>query len=57
MSIKELIALAAAEYAGGVAADGSVEVPIEYRDSWGFAETARIRAETLAAGDDGRRAT
>lgn len=51
LSIRELVALAAAEYDGGVD-DGKVEMAIEYRDSWGFLETARMRAAALAAGDD-----
>lgn len=52
MSIKELVSLAAAEYEGGVEAEGEVEIPIEYRDSWGFLETARSRAKAIAQGDD-----
>ena len=36
---------------GGVE-DGTVGIPIEYRDSWGFYETARLRAEALAASGD-----
>lgn len=51
MSLHELMLLAAAEYEGGVDA-GKVEVPIEYRDSWGFYVTARARAEEMAAGGD-----
>jgi len=51
LSVHELIKLAAAEYDGGVS-DGVVEIPIEFRDSWGFYETARTRAAALAAGGD-----
>ncbi|MFV0513726.1 MAG: hypothetical protein ACK5MY_08885 [Jhaorihella sp.] len=51
VSIKDLLALAHAEYEGGVD-DGEVEVPIEFRDSWGFYETARHRAERMAADSD-----
>lgn len=48
VSIKDLLTLAHAEFEGGVDA-GRVEVPIEYRDSWGFYETARTRTKALAA--------
>ena len=51
MSIRDLVALAEAEYEGGVE-DGHVEMAIEYRDSWGFWETARQRALAMAAGGD-----
>ncbi|MEZ5715296.1 MAG: hypothetical protein R3D85_09085 [Paracoccaceae bacterium] len=51
LSIRELMLLAAAEYEGGVEADGQIGMAIEYRDSWGFYATARARAEALAAGD------
>jgi hypothetical protein len=51
MSVHELIKLAAAEYEGGVT-EGAVDIVIEYRDSWGFYETARARAERLARGTD-----
>ena len=51
VSIKDLLALSHAEYEGGVD-DGEVEVPIEFRDSWGFYETARLRAEAMAADSD-----
>ena len=51
LSIRELVALAAAEYEGGVA-DGSVELAIEYRDSWGFLEVAKMRASDLVMGED-----
>ena len=46
-----LMQLAAAEYEGGVS-EGKVELPIEYRDSWGFYEVAKRRAEAMAGGDD-----
>ncbi|WP_197915789.1 hypothetical protein [Thiosulfatihalobacter marinus] len=48
MSIKDMVALAAADYAGGVAGDGAVDIAIEYRDSWGFYNVARARAQALA---------
>lgn len=48
ISIRDLLALAHAEYQGGVEA-GTVEVPIEYRDSWGFYEVARLRVAALAS--------
>lgn len=51
MSVHDLVELATAEFEGGVDA-GEVIVPIEYRDSWGFYETARARAEAFAASDD-----
>jgi hypothetical protein len=51
MSLRDLMALAAAEYEGGVT-DGQVELDMEYRDSWGFYETARKRAEALVANTD-----
>lgn len=51
LSLRELVMLAAAEYEGGVD-DGRVEAAIEYRDSWGFLETAKTRARALAEGDD-----
>lgn len=51
MSVRDLMALAAAEYEGGVT-DGRVEAGMEFRDSWGFYETARGRAEALAAAAD-----
>ncbi|MCI2400281.1 hypothetical protein [Aliiroseovarius subalbicans] len=51
LAIRNLVALAAAEYEGGVD-EGRVEVAIEYRDSWGFLETARHRAQLLADGAD-----
>lgn len=51
ISLHDLLDLAAVEYAGGVW-EGVVEVPIEYRDSWGFVETVRGRAAALAASDD-----
>lgn len=51
MSLRDLVTLAAAEYDGGVS-EGAVEVPIEYRDSWGFYETARVRALRFAEGGD-----
>lgn len=51
LAIKDLLVLAHAEYEGGVT-EGSVEVPIEYRDSWGFYETARRRTAALAVDPD-----
>lgn len=48
MSIKDLLAVAAADYEGGVY-EGKVDAPQEYRDAWGFVETARTRADALAA--------
>lgn len=51
MSLHDLMSLAAAEYDGGVS-DGAVELAIEYRDSWGFYETARARAEGFTGSDD-----
>lgn len=51
LSVHDLIKLASAEYEGGVDA-GEVIAPIEFRDSWGFYETARARAEGFAASDD-----
>lgn len=52
ISVHDLIELAAAEYEGGVDA-GEVVMAIEYRDSWGFFETARVRAEAFTqSGDD-----
>lgn len=51
MSIHDLMTLAAAEYEGGVE-DGHVELDMEYRDSWGFFETARQRAMAMAASED-----
>lgn len=51
MSIHDLIALASAEYEGGVD-EGTVIVPIEFRDSWGFYETAKARAEAFARNAD-----
>ncbi len=51
MSLHDLVTLAAAEYDGGVS-EGVVELPIEFRDSWGFYETARARAEGYAAHAD-----
>lgn len=50
-SLHDLMSLAAAEYDGGVA-NGTVDVAIEYRDSWGFYSTAKSRAEVLARSDD-----
>lgn len=51
MSLKDLMALSAAEYGGGVE-EGAVEIPIEYRDSWGFYETARERAVSMSQSGD-----
>jgi hypothetical protein len=51
ISIQDLLTLAHAEYQGGVD-QGEVVLAIEYRDSWGFYETARRRAEALAADAD-----
>jgi len=51
MSIKDLLAVAGADYEGGVY-EGKVEAPQEYRDAWGFVETARTRATALAASAD-----
>lgn len=51
LSIRDLLALAAAEYEGGVE-DGIVTLGMEYRDSWGFYETARMRAAALAEASD-----
>ena len=51
ISLHDLLNLAAVEYEGGVY-EGTVDVPIEYRDSWGFAVTVRDRAKALAEGDD-----
>ena len=51
-SLQDLITLAAAEYEGGVEDDGTVELAIEYRDSWGFYEVARQRAAAMAASGD-----
>ena len=50
-SLRDLVALAAAEYDGGVEA-GKVELAIEYRDSWGFYEVARQRAAAMSASDE-----
>lgn len=55
ISIKDLLTLAHAEYEGGAEA-GTVDIPIEYRDAWGFYETARLRAVALAAEPDTARA-
>ena len=51
MSIKDLTALATAEFEGGVS-EGTVEADIEFRDSWGFYETARQRALVLSTSAD-----
>ncbi|MDU8925993.1 hypothetical protein RXV86_01210 [Alisedimentitalea sp. MJ-SS2] len=51
LSIRELVALAAAEYEGGVD-EGRVELAIEYRDSWGFLAVAKIRALSMMEGED-----
>lgn len=51
VAIKDLLTLAHAEYEGGVD-DGQIDIAIEYRDSWGFYETARRRAEAMAASSD-----
>lgn len=48
MSMKDLIAVAAADYEGGVE-NGQVTVAFEYRDAWGFVEVVRARAEAMAA--------
>ncbi|MGX9351039.1 hypothetical protein ACS3QZ_07550 [Shimia sp. W99] len=47
LSLKDLVALAAAEYEGGVAGDGAIDIAIEYRDSWGFYDVARARAQAM----------
>ncbi len=51
LSMRDLVRLAAADFDSGVAA-GVVVLAQEYRDAWGFVETARLRAEALAASDD-----
>lgn len=51
MSLKDLMALAAAEYSYGVH-EGKVEAGIEYRDSWGFYETTRLRAVAMNDSED-----
>ncbi|MDX1781128.1 MAG: hypothetical protein R3256_07390 [Thalassovita sp.] len=51
MSIKDLVTLATAEFEGGVS-EGTVEADIEFRDSWGFYETARQRALAMSASAD-----
>lgn len=48
LSMKDLVAVAAADYEGGVEA-GKVSFAQEYRDAWGFVEVARARAEAMAA--------
>jgi len=50
-SVQDLITLAAAEYDGGVEG-GTVELAIEYRDSWGFFEVGRRRAEAMTLSDN-----
>lgn len=55
MSFKDLMTLAAAEYEGGVE-DGKVTLAMEYRDSWGFYETARRRAVNMSEAPDEIRA-
>lgn len=51
LSIHELLAIAAANFGGGVEA-GIVTEALEYRDAWGFVETARALAEALAGSAD-----
>ncbi|MDF1855994.1 hypothetical protein [Pseudooceanicola sp.] len=51
IALHRLMLLAASEYQGGVG-DGTVEMAIEYRDSWGFYSSAKARAEHFAAGGD-----
>jgi len=51
MSLHDLMALAVAEYEGGVD-DGKVELAIEYRDSWGFYATVKARASAMAESND-----
>jgi|GEM_PF-763122 hypothetical protein len=48
LSIKDLLTVARADYDGGVY-EGKVDAAQEYRDAWGFVETARARANALAA--------
>lgn len=51
MAMHALMEVAAADYEGGVE-NGKVIDPHEYRDSWGFVETVRAHALTLAASED-----
>lgn len=46
LSMKTLLDVAAADYAGGVE-NGEVTFDHEYRDAWGFVETVRARAQAL----------
>lgn len=47
LSLKYLLDVAAADYAGGVD-QGEILSDHEYRDAWGFVETARAQARALA---------
>ena len=51
LSMKDLMAVAAADFEGGVE-DGKVTFAMEYRDAWGFVQVIRAEAETLAASSD-----
>jgi len=51
LSMKSLLDVAANDYAAGVEG-GTVVLPQEYRDAWGFVETVRARAQELAGDAD-----
>ena len=55
MSMKDLVAVAAADYASGVE-EGAVTLGQEYRDAWGFIAVVRAQAEHLAASPEPARA-
>jgi hypothetical protein len=51
-AIEVLVRTAAQDYEGGVAEDGEVLSDHEYRDAWGFVETARAELTRLAGDAD-----
>jgi hypothetical protein len=51
-AIESLVRVAALDYGGGVADDGEILSGHEYRDAWGFVQTARAELAVLAASDD-----
>jgi hypothetical protein len=52
-AIETLVRVAALDYAGGVSDTGEILSDHEYRDAWGFVQTARAELAALAASGDG----